>query len=330
MKPARQFSNVEEKQELQQEFNSRKFDFHNLEYHTGKLIGNSAQMKKLRLMINRVSQYNAPVLISGEPGSGKELVARTIHDQSPRNHYPFIRVGFGSSPNELLESELFGFEKKAMPGVTVTQKGKFELAKKGTIFLDDIDQACPKIQAKLTKFLVQREVERIGGYKSIVLDIRVIAASTRDLEDVMASGFFRKDLYYQLNPLKIEVPSLSLRKTDLPQIVKFYLRELSGQTGKKTKKISRKALDLLMAYHWPGNVRELKNIIERAFMIGKEDTIYPCDLPEYIKPGKPIMTMKEMQKQYVLSTLRKTNGNIATAASLLGISRGTLYAKIKE
>lgn len=304
-------------------------DFHKLQPPPERLIGNSPLMKVLSTTIDRFSKHDNPVLIVGENGVGKELIAKTLHHKSTRSSQPFIRITCTSS-KDINETEFFGFEKEISPGVTQTKEGKLELADKGTIFINDISEIDLETQGKLFEFLKMLEVKRIGGSNPVQLDVRVIAACNDNLADRAISGTFLTDLYYYLNTYKLEVPPLSARKADIPLIIEFYLKEFSRQMGIEPKKISRSALDLLMNYDWPGNVNELKNIVERAVILGKGDILYCYDFPKYINRKKKFPTLKDMGKIHIRAALKKTGGDKTKAASLLGISRATLYAKLKD
>ncbi|MFQ5646315.1 MAG: sigma 54-interacting transcriptional regulator [bacterium] len=303
--------------------------------HTEKIIGESAKMKSLFSLIDRVAKHDTTVLITGETGTGKELVARALHNQSSRSSRPFICVTCALFSQSLIESELFGFEKGAFTGADKGRTGKLELADKGTIFLDEIGEIGLEAQVKLLRFLERREVERIGSNKTMQLDVRVVAATNKDLAAAVKDGAFREDLYYRLNAITIDSPPLRERKEDIPLITRFYLEELAKQIGRKPKKISKKALDLLISYHWPGNVRELKNIIERAVVLGAGDVLYIQDFPEDIRKSSSagissFKTLGDIEKQHIVSALIETGGNKSKAASLLDIGRATLYEKLKS
>ncbi len=304
-------------------------DFHKLQPPPEKIIGNTPLMQVLSATIDRFSKHDMPVSIIGETGTGKELVAKTLHHKSPRRSQPFICVTCTSS-QDINEAELFGLEKEISTGVFETKKGKLELADKGTIFLDNISEIDLKTQHKILKFLKMQEVKQIGGSNPVHLDVRIIAACNDNLADRVTSGAFLPDLYYYLNTYKLEIPSLKVQKADIPLIVEFHLKQFSRQIGIKPKKISRSALDLLMNYDWPGNVSELKNIVERAMILGKGDALYCYDFPKHISRKKKFLTLKDVGKQHIKTALEETGGNMSKAASLLGISRATLYTKLKD
>lgn len=267
-------------------------------------------------------------MIIGEVGTEKELIAKTLHYQSPRNSHPFISVRCDSS-ELLFECELFGLENITLHGSDGPEMGKLEQANKGTIFLDEVTQISMQTQKRLLRFIERGKMERIGSYQPISLDARLIAASSKNLEDAVASGEFLDELYHYLNPIKIEVSPLRTRKADIPLLIESYLEEFFGHMGRKPKRVFQSTLDLLMAYDWPGNIRELRKVIERAAILGKEEVLYPQDLLEYIQEKKPFLTMEEMKDKYILTALRKAGGNISKAASMLDIGRATLYARYK-
>ena len=311
---------------LHKRFSEENEDLYNLPRPSEELIGNSPQTHKISSLVDHISKHNVPVLIVGELGTEKELIAKTLHYQSPRNSHSFISVRCDSS-ELLFECELFGFENIALQESDGPQKGNLEQANKGTIFLDEVTQISLKTQKRLLRFIERGEMDRIGSYQPISLDVRLIAASSNNLEDAVASGELLDELYHYLNPIKIEVSPLRTRKADIPLIIESYLEEF--YMGKKPKRVSQSALDLLMAYDWPGNIRELRKVIERAAMLGKKEVLYPQDLPEYIQEKNTFLTMEEMKDQYILTALRKAGGNISKAASMLDMGRATLYARLK-
>jgi DNA-binding NtrC family response regulator len=291
-------------------------------------LGDSRKMREFFRMVNRISQYSNYLLIAGETGIGKEMIARTLHHRSRRASHPFICVTCNPS-RSTIESEMFGVEKGILPGVSKTQKGKLESANKGTIFIDEVSQISLEAQAKLLRFLERREVKRVGGLEPIYPDVWVIAVSSKDLSENVASGTFLKDLYDYLDAIKCEIPPLRSRKHEIPFIVEYYLNNFAEQAGVKPKNISQNALDLLIDYDWPGNVMELENIVEKAFIFSRSDVLCPRDFPECVnKENRQFLTLIEMEKKHITSALIKTRGNKTKAASLLGISRSTLYNKI--
>jgi len=240
-------------------------------YRLSNIVGNSRKMQEVFQAIAQVAPSDATVLIRGESGTGKELVAHAIHYNSPRASGPFIKVSCAALPESLIESELFGYEKGAFTGALSTKKGRFEAAHGGTLFLDEIGDLSPNVQVKLLRVLQEREFERLGSSKTIQVDVRIIAATHQDLEDLMRQGRFREDLYYRLNVFPIYMPPLRERKTDILLLAEHFLEKYSRQYQKKIKRISTPAIDMLMAYHWPGNVRELENWIERAVIVCNEE-----------------------------------------------------------
>ncbi len=248
-------------------------------YNLDNIVGNSNKMRQVFEMIQRVAKSNATVLIRGESGTGKEMVASAIHYNSKRAHKPFIRVNCAALPETLVESELFGHEKGAFTGATQAKMGRFELAQRGTIFLDEIGDLSPTVQLKLLRVIQEREFIRVGGTKSMDVDVRLIAATHRDLENLLVTGAFREDLYYRLNVFPIYLPPLRERQPDIILLADHFLQKYSHENSKNIKRISAPAIDLLMQYHWPGNVRELENVIERALLVCDEDTIRTIHLP---------------------------------------------------
>ncbi|GIV15045.1 MAG: acetoacetate metabolism regulatory protein AtoC [Armatimonadota bacterium] len=235
------------------------------------IVGNSEAMQKVYDMIQKVAASNATVLIRGESGTGKELVAKAIHHNSSRAKGPFIAVSCAALPETLLESELFGHEKNAFTGATAQKPGRFELAHKGTLFLDEIAEVTPAIQVKLLRVLQEHEFERLGGTKTIKVDVRLIAATNKDLEEMVRKNAFREDLYYRLHVIEIYLPPLRERKEDIPLLVEHFLKRYSGENGKRIKSVAPEAMDILMKYRWPGNVRELENTIERAVVLAESN-----------------------------------------------------------
>ena len=305
-------------------------------YNFEQLIGRSPQMRRVYEMIDRVAPTNATVLIQGESGTGKELVARAIHYRSPRKDKPFVKVNCAALPEDLLESELFGHERGAFTGAVSKREGRFELADRGTLLLDEISETSPAFQAKLLRVLQEQEFERVGGSKTIKVDVRVIATTNKDLKQAIREGKFREDLYYRLNVLPIYLPPLRERKEDIPLLVQHFLEKYSRQNGLRIKSLSKKCLDMMMQYEWPGNVRELENVIERAVVMSEGETIFP----ENISLSSPVqkmslsfpeeITLEEMEKRLILHTLQRTGGNRTEAAKILGISVRTVRNKLKK
>jgi DNA-binding NtrC family response regulator len=305
------------------------------------LIGKSPKIGKVIEMIRTVAPTKSTVLIKGESGTGKELVARAIHDLGPRKKCPFIAAACGAIPESLLEAELFGYEKGAFTGAVSQHKGRIELADKSTLFLDEIGDISLKTQINLLRFIQEREFRRVGGKDPIKVDIRIIVATNKNLEEMITNGEFREDLYYRFNVITIEVPPLRERKEDIPLLAEHFLEKFSLDTGKKIYGLSDESMRILMEYNWPGNIRQLANTIEHAIVVANELEIQVCDFPGYIVASKAEDTTKpatretpqsleELEKEYMMNTLRINNWNIRKSADILGINRVTLYNKIKK
>jgi two-component system nitrogen regulation response regulator NtrX len=301
------------------------------------LIGESEAMKKLDQQIRSAAPTTTRVLITGENGSGKEIVARTLHRLSARAEQAFIDVNCAAIPDELIESELFGHRKGAFTGAIDDRKGKFELADGGTLFLDEIGDMSVKTQAKVLRVLQEQTFQRVGGQQTIRVDARVIAATNKDLEAEISGGTFRSDLYYRLNVLPIEVPPLRARGNDVVLLAEHFLRRFAADTGAPKKKLSAGAAAKLKMYHWPGNVRELRNVIERLAILLPGDTIEAEDVHLEARADGPVtvdskLTLKEardeFEKQYILSRLREFAGNVSRTADALGVERSNLYRKL--
>ncbi|NLV89739.1 MAG: sigma 54-interacting transcriptional regulator [Tissierellia bacterium] len=316
-------------------------EMYGAKYSWENIIGNSEKMSQAKFIGKRASSSISNVLILGESGTGKELFAHAIHNDSVRSFSPFVKVNSAAIPSELLESELFGYEEGAFTGAKKGGKiGKFELANGGTIFLDEIGDMPLKMQAKLLRVLQEREFERVGGNKVIKVDVRVIAATNKDLKKLIQEGKFREDLYYRLNVMTIEIPPLRERLEDIEELARVLLKKLSNQLGKYVSKISDNALEYLLAHSWPGNVRELENVLERAINLTDSDTIMPVHLPVYITqrstkaidgPVRPLKdTIEDVEKEAILRCLEYTEGNKLKTAELLNISRSSLYNKMEK
>jgi two-component system response regulator HydG len=288
-----------------------------------------------------VAPSDATVLILGESGTGKELVANSIHHNSRRASQPFIKVSCAALPETLLESELFGHEKGAFTGAIARREGRFQLAHRGTIFLDEVGEMSATTQAKILRVLQEKEFEPLGGTRTVKVDVRVIAATNKDLEREVKEGRFREDLFYRLNVVPVSLPPLRTRKEDIPALATRFLSFYREKNKKELKEISPQALDLLVRYDWPGNIRELENCIERGVIMARGEVIAPLDLPLQIQalsavkeePGIhfPLgISMQEMEKALILKTLDDTGGNRSRAAEILGINRRTLQIKLKE
>ncbi len=302
------------------------------------IIGKSVQLQKVFNEVKKIAPTRASVLITGESGVGKELIANAIHSLSDRKNAPFVKVHCAALAESLLESELFGHEKGAFTGAVERKKGRFELANKGSIFLDEIGEINQNIQIKLLRVLQEREIERVGSASPIEVDVRVIAATNRVLEREMKEGRFREDLYYRLNVVHIFVPPLRERRDDIPLLVDYFVKEVEKDNGKKIASIESKARVAIYNYAWPGNIRELKNCIESAALMSDDDVLHFDDLPSPVKEKSedtiiriPLGTsMEDAEKQIVIETLRSFGGNKQKTASVLGIGRRTLYRKMQE
>lgn len=308
------------------------------EHVLDNIIGKSAEMQKVFEMIKKVSASKASVLITGESGVGKEVVADAIHNLSPRKKHQCIKVHCAALSETLLESELFGHEKGAFTGADSLVKGRFELAHESSIFLDEIGEINQSVQIKILRVLQERAFERVGGQETINVDVRIIAATNRNLEDEVKKGTFREDLYYRLNVIHIHVPALRERKDDIPLLISKFLEEFSAENGKTIKGISPQAKSAIYNYNWPGNIRELRNCIESAVVLCGADEIQLEDLPPAVsKAGteKAIivpanLTLDEAEKIIILQTLAANKNNKSKTAELLGIGRKTLHRKLEE
>lgn len=303
--------------------------FHNDQSDTEELNRLTPHAQDLFFEIERISLFNLPLLIAGEIGTEKSLIAKTLHNKSFGVSQPYIHLATAPSQS-LNETELFALEKAALLESVTANKDKYDFFGGGTIFLEEISDLDLVTQQKLVQLLEQQKVAQNGDRGRKQSYIRVIAASSKDLSNVVDAGTFRSDLYFNLNPIKIEVPPLRLRKPEIPLIVKFCLERFSEQALMKPKKISQGALDLLMTYDWPGNVSELINVIKRAVTFGKRDSLSLRDFPEFNWKKKRFTTLKEMERQQIIAAIKETGGNKAKAASLLGISRATIHAKLKD
>jgi DNA-binding NtrC family response regulator len=311
-----------------------------------KIIGKSSCIVEVAQKVRRVAQGKTTVLLLGESGTGKELFARAIHNLSPRGQYPFVPINCAAIPKELLESELFGHEKGAFTGAEAKKIGKFELADKGTIFLDEIADMELSLQTKLLRVIQEGEIERVGGVKSVMIDVRIVAASNRNIEKAVEDGSFREDLFYRLNVFPIVIPPLRERADDIPLLSEHFINKYSAELKTPLKKISKEAAEMLMSYPWKGNVRELENCIERAIILCDGDTILPehmalnqkLSLEHSLKnlpaEGPLEDTAKEatriVETQRIVRALKETRGNKSRASELLQVSYKTLLTKIKE
>jgi DNA-binding NtrC family response regulator len=317
-------------------------------YEFANIVARGAKMQEVLGVVERVAPTNSTVLLGGESGAGKDLIARAIHLHSRRASGPFVKINSTAIPENLLESELFGYEKGAFTGAVNSKPGKFELADKGTIFLDEIGDVPPSIQVKLLRVLQEREFERLGGTKTLKVDVRLIAATNRDLRAALEEGSFREDLYYRLNVVPISIPPLREHKEDIPELVSHFIVRFAKDSAKEIKGITPAALRMLMDYHWPGNVRELENIIERAVAFSDGPLI---DVPEVrldLSPmlasqpsahggagsGGPFpppgMTLEQFEDEIIREALRRAQGNKSQAARLLGLSRNAFRYRLDK
>jgi len=323
----------EENLTLKERLGSR-FDF-------SRIIGKGRKMKELFDFLAQVAPSEATVLILGESGTGKELVANAIHHNSPRTQQPFVKVACAALPETLLESELFGHEKGAFTGAIARREGRFQAAHRGTIFLDEVGEMSLAIQTKLLRVLQEREFEPVGSSRTAKVDVRVIAATNKDLGKEIKEGRFREDLFYRLNVIPIHLPPVRERKEDIPALANHFLSLYREKNKKEIKEISPKALDLLIRHDWPGNIRELENCLERAVIVARGELIAPADLPPAIQnlpagkedaeiPFPAGISLQEAEKALILKTLEDAGGNRSRAAEILGINRRTLQMKLKE
>jgi nitrogen regulation protein NR(I) len=319
------------------------------------IIGQSPGITDLYAILERVADTPTTVLITGESGTGKELVARALHEHSSRRDKPFIKVNCAAIPKELIESELFGYERGAFTGAVNSKPGRFELATGGTLFLDEIGEIPIEMQVKLLRALQESEFERVGGIKTIRVDVRLVAATNRDLKKLIAAGNFREDLFYRLNVVPMRLPALRERATDIPLLVEHFLRKFNERLKKKVAGVEEDALAVLASYPWPGNIRELENVIERAVLFCDTERLRAQDLPPEVKGSSPVFStqppeadlnaalategglkehvkvaMSRLEKELVSRALEQTNGNVTHAARLLKISRKGLQLKMKE
>jgi two-component system nitrogen regulation response regulator NtrX len=301
-----------------------------------KLVGDSGKIRLLREHIRMIAKGNSRVLVLGESGTGKELIARLLHEDSDRAGRPFIEVNCAAIPQELIESELFGHEKGSFTGAFERKKGKFELADEGTLFLDEVGDMSPSTQAKVLRVIETQEFQRVGGSKNIKVDVRIIAATNKDLSEEVRNGTFREDLFYRLNVIPIHVPPLRERKEDIPALIEHFLEHLAAEYRQKPKKITPEALKLLESYDWPGNIRELRNMTERLVIMTPSQTIEKkniilgeSDTPDYFA----IRTLREardaFEKTFIIRRLEENNWNISKTAEILQIERSNLHKKIK-
>ena len=316
-----------ERQSLEMENRRLKSELEN-KYSFSQIIGNSNKMREVLQMIAQVSSSSATVLVRGESGTGKELVANAIHYNSNRHHRPLIKINCAAIPENLIESELFGHEKGAFTGASRQQRGKFELADTGTIFLDEIGTMSMGAQVKLLRVLQEKEFERVGGYRPIKTDVRIVAATNANLEEMVHQGTFRDDLYFRLNVFPIYIPSLRMRKTDVILLADHFLEKYREKHDKDIKRITTPAIDMMMEYHWPGNVRELENCIERAVILCNEGALHSYHLPPTLQTGTKSKTLPfsleaavdSLEKEIIMDALKNTRGHVKNAAKLIDIT----------
>ena len=308
-------------------------------YGFSNLVGTSGPMRQVHEQVTQVARANTTVLLRGESGTGKELLAHAIHYNSSRAKRPFVKVSCAALPHDLIESELFGYEKGAFTGANGTRKGRFEVANGGTLFLDEIGELNPMTQVKLLRVLQEREFERVGGTDSIKVDIRLVAATNKDLEKAIASGEFRDDLYHRLNVFTIFVPPLRERKSDILLLADHFLEKFAREHGKQIRRISTPAIDMLASYHWPGNVRELSNVIERAVVVCDASVIHGHHLPPTLQTAEASGTMQTQTLQETLEAverdalqdaLKSARGNRAKAARLLGATERVFNYRVRK
>jgi len=309
-------------------------------YSHPNVVARSPKMQEVLATVERVAPTNSTVLLGGESGVGKDLIARAIHEKSRRASGPFLKINSTAIPENLLESELFGYEKGAFTGAGASKPGKFELADKGTLFLDEIGDVPPATQVKLLRVLQEREFERLGGTRTIKVDVRLVAATNRDLRAALEEGTFREDLYYRLNVVPIDIAPLRERKEDIPDLVNLFVARFAADSGKAIEGIAPEAMQILVNYHWPGNVRELQNIVERACALAKGNLLEVGDIHLDVRPAKTSngsggflpegMTLEQWEDEMVQEALRRANGNKSQAARLLGLSRNALRYRLSK
>jgi len=309
--------------------------------HYPEIIGRSPELQQTLRLISRVAPTNSTVLILGETGTGKELVARAIHNSSSRKSKPMVKVNCATLPANLVESELFGHERGSFTGATDRRTGKFELAHNSTLFLDEIGEMPLELQVKLLRALQEKEIERLGGRHTIPVDVRIIAATNRDLEEEVEAGRFRADLYYRLNIFPISLPSLRSRRDDIPLLANHFIQKISKKIGTKITRVSNFALEQITGYDWPGNIRELEHVIERSILLSDDSILRQIYLPDRrhkdtAKPsenGVIVKTIEENERDHIINVLRHCRGKVAGfggAAEFLGIPPSTLSSKLKR
>lgn len=301
-------------------------------FHFKGIVAKSPKMLKIIELVKTVAPSNATILIIGKTGTGKEVIARAIHHQSPRRNKPFIATSCAALPESLLESELFGHERGSFTGAVERKKGKFEAGDKGTLFLDEIGEINANTQIHLLRALEEKKITRVGGNEEITVDVRVIAATNRNLKTLATQGKFREDLYYRLNVVTIDLPPLKDRMEDILPLAEHFLKKYAEENNKNIKKFSDDVVKFMLNYSWPGNVRELENMIERGVILSKNTAITLDELPQDIIHPAPVegKTVEAVTKNHIINVLEETKGNITKAANMLGIRRMTLYNKLKK
>ncbi len=305
------------------------------------MVGSTPGMRKISELVQRIADSDVNILITGETGTGKELVARSLHACSRRKDKPFITINCSALPDSLLESELFGYEKGAFTGAISRKKGKFEMAQGGTLFLDEIGDMSLPAQAKLLRVTEEETIEHLGGTKKISVNRRLLAATSKNIDEEILNDLFRKDLYHRLNEVNIHLPPLRERKEDLPHLTRFFVQVFCDKMGITPKRIADSSLALLARYDWPGNVRELRNIMKKAVLLTEGDTIWIEQLPLQFNAGsvegkewgayqKKLVTLETLERDYILHVLQTTNNNKKRAAEILGIDRTSLYYKMRR
>ncbi len=328
--------NVKLKKELKNKFSSH------------KIVGNSAPMQNVIKFIEKIADTDSTVLITGESGTGKELVSKTMHYYSSRSQKPFVPLNCAAIPKDILESELFGHEKGAFTGAVSTRIGRFELANNGTLFLDEIGELAPSLQVKLLRVLQEKEFERVGGIKTIKVDVRILAATNRDLEKAVADGIFREDLFYRLNVIPLHLPPLRIMKDDIPLLLKHFIAEISKRKKRVPPEFSNETMNCMINYRWPGNVRELENLIERLIILKEGEVVTLDDLSDKFHAKKKSqkggssdqllpsdgvnlnMMLDEIENNMIIQALEVSKGVKSKAANLLGLNRTTLIEKLKK
>ena len=327
---------IEENEQLKCQLDKR--------FGRNNIVGNDFRMQKTFDMVDNIADTKATVLITGESGTGKSMIARSIHQRSGRRKAPFVEVACGALPENLLESELFGHVKGSFTGAAGNKVGKFQQANGGTIFLDEIATASPGLQVKLLRVLQELEFEQVGGTETFKVDARIVLATNEDLSEAVAAGRFRQDLYYRVNVINIELPALRERSSDIPMLAQHFLHKICEEENKQIEAFDRQALEAMQQYNWPGNVRELQNIVERAVLLGKGPQLGTQDLPSHINafasnqvtvaPRDGRQTLKEAlegpERQIILQCLRENGWNRNATADQLGVNRTTLYKKMKK